>query len=78
MSEEDLPSLSETITEPAPLRLPSNVPPHAGDAACIILPSRSLTSSLRTPVIERSRTNSIDYNGTEDILNCSTDDLVIL
>ncbi len=77
MSEEDLPPLSETVTESAPLRLPNNGPPHAGDAVCIIIPSRSLTSSLRTPIIDRSRTNSIDHHETEEIPNSPTTDLII-
>ena len=41
MSDEELPPLSETDLEPAPLRLPTVLPPHAGDAACIVIPSRS-------------------------------------
>lgn len=67
MSAEELPPLSETDLESAPLRLPAPLPPHAGEAACIVIPSRSLTSSLRTPVIERSRANSIDYSQSLDI-----------
>ncbi|CAF1057093.1 unnamed protein product [Rotaria sordida] len=78
ISEEDLPPLSETDVEPAPLRLPNNGPPHAGDATCIVIPSRSLTSSLRTPNVERSRSNSIDDNETEEVLDPSTNDLIIL
>jgi hypothetical protein len=65
MSEEVLPPLSETDIEPAPVRLPNNGPPHAGDAACIVIPSRSLTGSLRTPTIDRSRANSTDHHETE-------------
>lgn len=56
MSDEELPPLSETDLEPAPLRLPTVLPPNAGDAARIVILSQSLTSSLRTPV--RSRVNS--------------------
>ncbi|CAF1048577.1 unnamed protein product [Rotaria sp. Silwood1] len=78
ISEEDLPPLSETDVEPAPLRLPNNGPPHAGDATCIVIPSRSLTSSLRTPNVERSRSNSIDDNESEDVLNSSSNDLITL
>ncbi|CAF2994363.1 unnamed protein product [Rotaria sp. Silwood2] len=78
ISEEDLPPLSETDVEPAPLRLPNNGPPHAGDATCIVIPSRSLTSSLRTPNVNRSRTNSIDDNESEEVLNSSTNDLITL
>ncbi|CAF1190088.1 unnamed protein product [Rotaria sordida] len=78
ISEEDLPPLSETDVEPAPLRLPNNGPLHAGDATCVVIPSRSLTSSLRTPNVERSRSNSIDDNETEEVLDPSTNDLIIL
>ena len=78
MSDEDSPPLSETNTEPAPLRLPNNVPPHAGDAACFVIPSRSLTTSLRTPVIERSRANSIDSHVREDLTTSLPADLIIL
>ena len=67
MSNGDGPApFSEVDIEPAPLRLPGQVPPHAGDAGCMIIPSRSLTSSLRTPVLGRSRTNSIDIRDTDD------------
>jgi len=76
MSEEDAPPLSETDIESAPLRLPANGLPHAGDAACIIIPSRSLTSSLRTPINERSRTNSMDYHGTENLTTSLPNDLI--
>ena len=41
MSDEESPPLSETDLEPAPLRLPNHIPPHAGDASCIVIPSRS-------------------------------------
>jgi hypothetical protein len=78
MTEEELPPLSETEVEPTPLRLPNNGPPHAGDASCIIIPSRLLTSSLRTPIDGRSRNNSIDYNETEEIPNSLTNDLIVL
>jgi hypothetical protein len=77
MSEEEAPPLSETNIEPAPLRLLTNGPPHAGDATCMIIPSRSLTSSLRTPVIERSRANSTDYHGTESLTTSLPNDLII-
>jgi hypothetical protein len=77
MPEEDLPPLSETGIEPAPLRLPNFGPPHAGDAACIVIPSRSLPSSLRTSMIDQSRTNSIDYIETEGVRNSVPDDLII-
>jgi hypothetical protein len=76
MSEEDAPPLSETGTEPAPLRIATNGPPHAGDAACIIIPCRSLTTSLRTPVIERSRTNSVDHHITESLTTSLPTDLI--
>jgi hypothetical protein len=59
MSDEEVPPLSQTDVEPAPFRLQGNIPSHAGDPACILIPSRSLTSSLRTPPIAKSRTNSI-------------------
>lgn len=78
MSEEELPPLSETDVEPAPLRLRASGPPHAGDPTCIVIPSRSLTSSMRTPVIGRSRTNSIDTNHSETITDSSTDDLITI
>lgn len=77
MSDEDSPPLSETEIEPAPLRLPNSVPPHAGDAACIVIPSRSLTTSLRTPTIERSRANSIDSHQREDLTTSLPNDLII-
>ncbi|CAF1936484.1 unnamed protein product [Rotaria magnacalcarata] len=76
MSDEELPPLSENEVEPAPVRLPNNGPPHAGDATCIVIPSRSLTSSMRTPVLDRSRHNSIDENEPEEVINSSTDDLI--
>ena len=78
MSEEDLPPLSETDVEPAPLRLPNNGPPHAGDAACIVIPSRSLTTSLRTPVLERSRSNSTETDEGAGMPAALTDDLIVL
>lgn len=78
MPEDELSPLSEDNVEPAPLRLPNNVPPHAGDAACIVIPCRSLTSSLRTPNLERSRANSIDYDETDELVNSSTSDLIVL
>ncbi|CAF0741401.1 unnamed protein product [Adineta steineri] len=79
MSEEDLRPLSETETEPAPIRLRNNgLPPHAGDAACIIIPSRSLTTSLRTPVLDRSRSNSVDSDEIEQIPDTVTNDLIII
>ena len=56
MSDEELSPLFETDLELAPLRLPTVLPPNAGDAARIVILSQSLTSSLRTPV--RSRVNS--------------------
>jgi len=71
MSDEEIPSLSQTDIEPAPLRLQSNLPPHAGDAACMIIPSRSLASSLHAPPIERSQTDSISGNETEDVVYAS-------
>ncbi len=77
MSEEDLPPLSETGIEPAPLRLPNYGLPHAGDATCIVIPSRSLPPSLRTSMIDQSRTNSIDYIVTEDVRNSLPNDLII-
>ncbi|UJR14681.1 hypothetical protein I4U23_001674 [Adineta vaga] len=78
MSDEEVLTLSDAEVEPAPLRLTNNGPPHAGDVACIIIPSRSLTSSLRTPNLGRSRSNSTDGYETEDISTIVTDDLVIL
>jgi hypothetical protein len=78
MTEEEVPPLSQTDTEPAPLRLQRDILPHAGDASCMIIPSRSLTSSLRTPSIERSRTNSVNDNESEEIINSSANDLNIL
>lgn len=78
MPEKDVPPLSETEVEPAPLRLPNRGPPHAGDPTCIVIPCRSLTASLRTPILDRSRTNSIDYHENEEILNSSTSDLIVL
>lgn len=74
MSDDYLPPLSETDIEHAPLRLPNTGPPHAGDATCIVIPSRSLTSSLRTPIIDRSRTNSVhdadnEIDVTNDLIN---------
>lgn len=44
----------------------------------MIIPSRSLTSSLRTPTSERSRINSIDNDEAEVIINSSINDLAIL
>ncbi|CAF4230993.1 unnamed protein product, partial [Adineta steineri] len=77
--EEDLRPLSETETEPAPIRLRNNgLPPHAGDAACIIIPSRSLTTSVRTPVLDRSRSNSVDSDEIEKIPDTVTNDLIII
>lgn len=78
MTEEEAPPLSQTDTEPTPLRITNHIPPHAGVADCIIIPSRSLTSSLRTPVSQRSRTSSFNDNETEEIINGSINDLSIL
>ncbi len=78
MSDEEAPLLSQIDIEPTPLHLQSNIPPHAGVANCIIIRPRSLTSSLRTPTSERSRTNSVNANETEEIINSSTNDLTIL
>lgn len=71
MSDEDSSSPIVIETEHAPLRLPNPGPPHAGDATCIVIPSRSLTASLRTPIENRSRTNSL-HDETE-----VTNDLII-
>jgi len=78
MSDEEAPSLSQTDMEPTPLHLESNIPPYPGVANCIIILPRSLTSSLRTPTSERSRTNSVNVNETEEIINSPTNDLAIL
>ncbi|CAF4485730.1 unnamed protein product [Rotaria sp. Silwood2] len=78
MPDEDALRLSQTDTEPAPFRLESNILPRVGDAACLIIPSRSLTSSLRTPSMERSRMNSVDDDHMQEILNSSINDLDIL
>jgi hypothetical protein len=78
MADEDSPPLLGANSETAPLRLPSVGPPHAGDTTCIIIPSRSLTSSLRTPVIDRSRTNSLDNYASVHATNSLPTDLNIV
>ena len=78
MSAEDHPPFSQTDLEPAPLRLPSQVPPHAGDASCLVIASRSLTSSLRTPTRDRSRASSISIAETDNITTTSSNDLIVL
>ncbi|CAF3622046.1 unnamed protein product [Rotaria sp. Silwood1] len=78
MSNEQVLSPSQVDTEPVPFRLESSTLPHTGDATCLIIASRSLTSSLRMPSIERSRTNSDDDNQTESIINSSINDLAII
>lgn len=75
LSHEDL---SDGDLEPAPIRLPSQGPPHAGDANCMVIPSRQLTSSLRTPRSDRSRRNSSDEDPSDLMTRSLPDDLIIL
>ncbi|CAF0999792.1 unnamed protein product [Rotaria sordida] len=76
MSDEELLSLPQSDTEPASCHLDNNILSDAGNPSCLIISSRSLTSSLRTSSMERSRTNSVDDNQLEEMINSSVNDLV--
>ncbi len=78
MSDEEVSPRSQTDIEPAQLRLQCDILPHAGDASFVIIPSRSLTSSLRTSSIGRSQANSTNDDGMEEIMNSSMNDPGIL
>lgn len=78
ISDEEVPSLSETDIEPTQIRFESIIQPHAGLDVCMIIPSRSLTSASLTPTSERSRINSIANDEAEVIINSSINDLAIL
>jgi hypothetical protein len=76
MSEEELPPPTEEVIEPAPVHVTTVGVPHIGDASCVVIPSRSLLTTIRTPPVNRSRSNSVDDNQTNPIQNPTTNDLI--
>jgi hypothetical protein len=74
MSEDELPPPSEDEIQPAPIHAPTVGVPHAGDASCVLIPS-SLSSTIRTTPVNRSRNDSGDINQTDAISNITTDNM---
>jgi hypothetical protein len=66
-----------TLSDAATLRLANGVLPHADDTTCLIIAARSLTSSIRTPCSDRSRTNSIDINDNDHSQDSLISDLIV-
>ena len=70
MPSEEISPLSQADIDPAPLHPPNTLPPRAGVADCMLIPSRSLISELLTG------TGDDDIIG--DATNASNDGLLTL
>ncbi|CAF3613851.1 unnamed protein product [Rotaria socialis] len=70
--------LSTDKIESEPFHSENNTLPHADDAAYLIIPSQSLTTTVQTPSSERYQSDPTYDNQTQHIMNPTNNDLGIL